>query len=496
MADKKKELSSAERKSLEKQRKNAVKQAQKFRREQARKKLKESKSESTDIGVSEVQSKSKIEQALKSQIKEDKESRPRKKETREEKFRREGKKRIANLEAKDYDDGYYIDEYGEKQKQERRAKEIHEQEQEVIRRPNKPLTSKQIKRKRIFVYAGIIAAVVVLGVVLSLTVLFKTEKIIVEGNEYYYEDQIIAFSGVEKQENIFIAALTSTPDKIKENLPYVEKAEISFSIPDTVKIKITNAEPSYAIPNGGGFLLVSGKGRILASVPNNDSGLAILTCSELKDTNPGKYVAFSDDNVPEILDNISAAITKNKFEGITGIDVTNTAQLKLVYQNRITIVLGMPDELDYKLQTAKAIIDEKLDPNNTGAIAGTLDVSECNTTKVSRFKPSETTAPVATEPSSTASWDENTWTNKDDGANTDNGDYGDYTWEPDTNGGTSDDWSADDWSTDDGSGDSWSGDGTGNDWSGDGTGDYSGDTDWGAGGDDSYTDYSGDETAW
>lgn len=491
MADKQKELTSSERKSLEKQRKNAIKQAQKFRREQARKKLK-GKEKSTDSGVSEVESKSKIEQALKSQIKEEKKHKPHKKESREEKFRRESKEKIAALEAKDYDDGYYIDEYGEKQKQERRAKEIHEQEQEVIRRPKKPLTSKQIKRKRIFVFAGIISAVVLLGVVLSLTVLFKTEKIIVEDNVYYYEDQIIAFSGVEKQENIFIAALTSTPEKISQNLPYVERAEISFSIPDTVKIKIINAEPSYAIPNEGSFLLVSGKGRILASVPNNDKGLPILTCSKLKDTNPGKYVAFSDDNVPEILDNISAAITENKFEGITGIDVTNTAQLKIVYQNRITIVLGMPDDLNYKMQTAKAIIDEKLDPNNTGAIAGTLDVSECNTTKVSRYLPSETTAPVPTAPSSTGAWNSDTWSGADNGTVVDDNSY---TWNPDTDTST-DNWSTDgsdttDWSTDDSGTTDWSTDDSGTtDWSTDdsgttdwstedyGTGDYSADAEW------------------
>ena len=47
-----------------------------------------------------------------------------------------------------------------------------------------------------------------------------------------------------------------------------------------------------------------------------------------------------------------------------------------------------------------AIITEKLDPNKTGAIYGTLDVSSCSTTKTSRFNPNETiavtTAPVGT----------------------------------------------------------------------------------------------------
>ena len=57
--------------------------------------------------------------------------------SREEKFRRKGKAKIKNLKPKDYEDGYYVDEFGEKQKQEKRAKEIRAQEREVIRRRKK-----------------------------------------------------------------------------------------------------------------------------------------------------------------------------------------------------------------------------------------------------------------------------------------------------------------------------------------------------------------------
>lgn len=36
--------------------------------------------------------------------------------SREEKFRRKGKAKIKNLKPKDYEDGYYVDEFGEKSK--------------------------------------------------------------------------------------------------------------------------------------------------------------------------------------------------------------------------------------------------------------------------------------------------------------------------------------------------------------------------------------------
>lgn len=410
-----KEISSKDRKQLAKQRKSAAKQAQKFHKEQEKKAKKSS-------SASSKRSSSKIEQAFNSR-------KPVKFEniSREEKFRRESDKKIRNLKPQDFEDGYYIDEYSERIKQERRAKQIHEQESEVIHRINKPLTAKQIRIRRIMISVSILLIVLVIGAILSLTVLFKTEKIVVEGDDYYYDEQIIAFSNVKLQQNIFIASLGSTPEEICENLPYVEEAKVSFSIPDTVTIKITDAVPSYVIKSGNDYLLVSSKGRILDSATENTDRLPELTCGELKSTEIGQYVSFSDESIPDILQDVSESIRANKVENITGFDVTDPANITLNYDNRITINLGLPEDIDYKLRTAMAIINDKLDPNNTGTVTGTLDVSTCNTNKVSRYKPfEETTVPSTTVPETTApAYDDGTWTDDstwtDDGAWTDDG---------------------------------------------------------------------------
>ena len=119
-------------------------------------------------------------------------------------------------------------------------------------------------------------------------------------DNYYYEDQIIAFSNVQLQQNIFFATIGSTPELISENLPYVEEADVSFAIPDTVKITITNATPSYVIKQANGYLLISSKGRILDTIAENTDKLPELKCGELKVTEVGKNVSFTDENVPDI----------------------------------------------------------------------------------------------------------------------------------------------------------------------------------------------------
>lgn len=403
-------LSASERKKLDKQRKDAVKQAQKYRKEQNKKAKASAVEKQKKAEKSEKKSHSKIEQYVNSQPKKNEENL-----SREEKFRQEGQKKLRELEPKDFEDGYYIDEFGEKQRQERRAQEIQKQEEEVIKRAKKPLTHKQIKFRRLFGYGIIISVVMLIGVILSLTVLFKTEKILVEGDEYYYDEQVIAFSGVEYQQNIFIGALGSTPELVSEKLPYVEEASVHFIVPDTITIKVTNAVPSYVIKNKDKYLVVSSKGRILEEIAENDKGYAEMTCDKLKSTKIGDYVDFDDKNIPDILENIATAIVNNKVEKITAIDVSSTANIKIVYDSRITVILGMPDDMDYKIRTAMAIINEKLDPNKTGTVAGTLDVSNCKTKKTSRYKPAETTVPPeTTEPTDATEWsyDESTQYNE------------------------------------------------------------------------------------
>lgn len=337
--------------------------------------------------------------------------------SREQKYRLQSEEKIKNLEPKESSSGgYYVDEFGARQRQEHRARQIRNQENEYIYRPKGPVSPKQVKRRRILIYSGIFLVVLIIGVALSLTVLFKTEKIKVEGDEYYYEDQIVAFSNVQLQQNIFIAAIGGTPEEIVNNLPYVEDASISFNIPDTVVIKVTNAIPSYVIKYANEFLIVSAKGRIIDRRADNPSELPELFCEELKSTEIGDYVSFSDNNIPDILEDVSESLNNNEVENIVGFDVTDTANITLNYDNRISINLGLPEDLDYKIRTAMAIINEKLDPNNTDSISGTLDVSTCNSTKVSRFKPSETepatttadgevvTSPSASEEKSTITW--------------------------------------------------------------------------------------------
>ena len=385
-------MDSKDKKQLAKQRKEAARQAQKFHKEQEKQNKQSKKSSEKTKKKGSV---SKIKEAVNA-------GRASKYEniSREEKFRREGEEKLRNLQPHDFEDGYYIDEYSEKKRQEKRAKEIRKQENEVIHRNKKPMTSRQVRLKRILISAGIFTAVVIIGIILSLTVLFKTEKIDIEGDYYYTNEQIEAFSNVSLQQNIFLGAMNSTPEEIVDNLPYVESAVISFAIPDTITIKIRNAVPTYAVKDGNGYLVVSAKGRILDTVNFKTDDLIELKCGEIKDKSKGKYISIDGKDISELLEKIAKSLAVNEVENVTGLDISDPNNITIDYDNRIKINLGEFEDINYKIKTAFTIINEKLDPNGTRTVTGTLDVSACNKTKISHYKPSPTEA--TTVPSTTA----------------------------------------------------------------------------------------------
>lgn len=444
-------LSPKEKKELLKQRKENAKQAQKFHREQEKRaKKSSSKSKKPKDGASGKGSSSKIQEAVNSG-----KTAKFEKISREEKFRRESEEKIRNLKPRDFEDGYYIDEYSEKKRRERRAKIIRKQETETIRRNKKPLTSKQVRIRRILITAAILVMVIAIGVILSFTVLFKTEKIAVEGCSYYYDDQIVSYSNVSLQQNIFIAKMNSTPEEIVKNFAYVEDARVNFSIPDTIVITITDAVPAYYMTEGNNFLLVSAKGRVLERTDQKPGELPELICGEVSGTEVGSYIKFDDPAVPELLGSVAKSLADNQFTGVVGFDVTNTTEITIDYEGRIKINLGFSEDLDYKLRTAQAIIDKKLDPNHTGEIYGTLDVSTCAKNKISRYVPAAsvpqttqqgsvpaTTAPENNGGGTTNSYDWNGDTNSWDGGDYINDWGGGYDWSGDTyNGSGGYDWS-------------------------------------------------------
>ena len=281
---------------------------------------------------------------------------------------------------------FYVDE--QKERRQRANAESRDKKQSRKSEKRKPLSPLQRRLIRILSYGAIITVVLIVGIVLSLTVLFKAQVYEVTGTTKYSESEIAEASGIGKGQNIFLAPKRSAEKRIKEEFPYVEDVHVGFKIPDTIKIGVEEAVEGYMIKlSDTEYLVVSTKGRILDKTNNkNANNLPIFIGPKPVTGEIGDYVSYEDETLVDMVDSITQTFADNGYQGITEIDATDMADISFTYDNRIKIKLGIPEDLDYKIRTAMTIIDENLDKNGSDTSKGVLDVSRCNSTRRSYFK--------------------------------------------------------------------------------------------------------------
>ena len=274
----------------------------------------------------------------------------------------------------------YTDDNSQAKPDNKQPEKQHKKEPEIT--PPSRLTSKQRKLRRTLSYIAVFLMIIGAAVILSLTVMFRTTEIKVEAEDLPYSDEeIIETSGLTYKDNIFLAKRKAAEKNLVETYPYVEGVEVTFRIPGTQIIKIETAIPSYQVQFSGGFSVVSGNGRILEVNAAQKNEIPLLKGIKLKQTQPGEYITFEKQATKQILDEVVKNINENEMPNINGIDISDSANIELNFDNRITILLGLPEDVGYKLRTAKAIISQQLNASDKG----TLDVSICNTDRRSSY---------------------------------------------------------------------------------------------------------------
>ncbi len=247
------------------------------------------------------------------------------------------------------------------------------------------LTAKQRKLRALLCNIGVFLAVVIVAIIASVTILFKTDEFVVEGSNLPYDNQaIVEASGLGYGDNIFLARRKAAAKKIVEAFPYIESAEVTFKIPGTIVITTETAIPSYEVKVNGGYAVISAQGRVLEKIDAPSGSIPLLKGVKVTDTEVGQYIKFENETTQQILAEVIDSINENSVPNIYGVDISNSANIKLNYDNRITILVGVPEDVGYKLRTAMAIINNELAATDKGD----LDVSLANSDrKASYFTP-------------------------------------------------------------------------------------------------------------
>lgn len=265
-----------------------------------------------------------------------------------------------------------------------------------VRSMNKKKIHRKRKIKRIAVLAVLALAILCAGIALVLTVFFRIDTIQIKGERLYGDKEIIAYSGVEIGDNLFMISEKKINESLSSNMPYIKSITIERKMPDTLIINVVSAKASAAIPYGDGYVIIDADGKILDNnapkVPENTPSV-----SGLKVTEPveGQSVTLSGEGNTEDLLEITKAIRDSGIEKITEINCIKKGYYELKYDGRVTLKLGSMVNAYEKLARAKKTIEEQ---NINEYFIGTLNLSvEPNVYISSGDKDKEDTTDVTDE---------------------------------------------------------------------------------------------------
>ena len=294
------------------------------------------------------------------------------------------------------------------------------------------LTRAAIRRRRIIrrlTAFALLLCVIAAGVYLTVTMLFKISSIQVQtadGTQVtevggYASEQILQALGVHTEENIFSFDPGQKSKELEKVFPMLEFIHVERQYPGTVVVQVTEARPTYAMQVEGGWLTLSASLKILSKDAAQPAGLATLYGGEPVSTTPGEQLDFAaapaassaaaSESADSAASSETEAETDQRLESLntlmsaldsygmlgdaTRMEFADTEEMAFLYQDRISVLLGTLNELDYKLKLAQYVL---LNQDGKGCAAtdtGLLDLSHlsASSTRKFRFAQGEPTLP-------------------------------------------------------------------------------------------------------
>lgn len=287
------------------------------------------------------------------------------------------------------------------------------------RKKKRRMTRAAICRRRLMqklTAFALLLCVIGVGIYLTVTMLFKISSIQVQNADGvvvqelagYSSDQILSALGVRLEENILTVNSGEKASELEKVFPKLESIRVIREYPGTVIVRAAEAVPGYAMQVKDGWLSLSKGLKILDKTSTQPADLPTLYGGEPVSEKPGDQLDFEAEAVSTGTESGSAASSEVEVEAdhrleslntlmdaletygllddVTRIEFEDTEEMAFLYQDRISVLLGTLNELDYKLKLGQYVL---LDQDGKGCAptdTGMLDLSHLSASSTRKFR--------------------------------------------------------------------------------------------------------------
>lgn len=242
------------------------------------------------------------------------------------------------------------------------------------------------RRERLVVYLLVAVVLVLVFVVLSLTVLFHLDHFSVTGELAYTQEEIVEATGLTGGENLLRLNTKEVERTILARLPYLETAEVTVALPDTLEIVCTPAEEYAYAAQDGRYWILDRQGRVLAEKATAPTHLLLLsgvappeqTLNQNADEEERTYITFDDSRTADAFSSLAKQLEGMNMGKVTRINMPSYLDISFVVEERVRIRLGTVVDMEYKMRYVARLFEEGeipetemavVDASNTGRVS-------------------------------------------------------------------------------------------------------------------------------
>ncbi len=223
---------------------------------------------------------------------------------------------------------------------------------------NRRKRKKQTRRRHRFAWFFKLLAVLALlcAITVGATIFFQVEQVEVVGNQHYTPEELVTASGILKGDNLFLLRQDAIESTMEEALPYLEQVEISLKLPTGVVITVEEWSAVATVETDTGNWLMSVGGKFLEQGEEDN---ILITGMDVLLPKAGTFLALPQEDQTKresILSLLAELEEDGVMEKVSVIDLSDSINITLTYDQRFTVILPLNGDYDYHLQILEAAI--------------------------------------------------------------------------------------------------------------------------------------------
>ncbi len=210
--------------------------------------------------------------------------------------------------------------------------------------------------------------VLVTGFILLSSPIFEVRKVLVRGNHFLSEENILAVADIGLGVNIFKLETAVVSSNLKQ-VPMIKEAQVARSLPSSVVITVVERVPLGLLPSKDGFIQVDEEGVYLARAGAGSPGLPVITGVQVDIIGPGQ--AFESEGLGAALDVIKG-LPAGSASNLSEVHVDEDGQIKIYTTEGYQCRFGLPLEIQEKGAIFQQVL---LELRKQGAKINYIDLS-------------------------------------------------------------------------------------------------------------------------